>query len=368
MTKTTIPQIFLALRPEHAEEVAPHHTVEAEYGQRVVEGSVQTLAHHQKQGKYQGRHTGGPASAPCNAAGVKSAYADERIIISHFDLDTLGGILRIILPGDEMFENEEFWEKAEEVDVKGAHRVNLEDLSDFFHAFWAWSQENQLRGNYDKAIECTIFIENAASTLSKILQGDEELLNRGRAWKQEQDRRNKESIRYAEEVNGWVMAARSSDRFVNMFYNFVDPGEGEPTSADFIVGLNTQMGTITVSAAEEGPVRCDEVVQAAFPEVEVTDTYHFQGEKRSRSRTFPSKEAAQMVGVYDLIFEDPEINLSNVNKIGLTRTIRHTAGGHPGIAGGPRGMNMTMDDLNHTMSVLCKFLIDTPKAKLDINQ
>lgn len=71
-------QIFIANNVEALEAVNPTHTVEAEFGDSVVEGSSVTLAHHGKRAE--------------NLPTVENTT----IGISHFDLDTLGGVMRCL--------------------------------------------------------------------------------------------------------------------------------------------------------------------------------------------------------------------------------------------------------------------------------
>ena len=78
--------------------VLPVLTVEAEYGSYVCEGRFYTAAHHQGEGPYAGRHlpghegTGRPA--PCNDDGITMIGEEDVVVVSHIDLDTLGGCLR----------------------------------------------------------------------------------------------------------------------------------------------------------------------------------------------------------------------------------------------------------------------------------
>jgi len=90
-------------------------TVEAEYGTVVAEGSVLTLAHHTGEWRSE--------PAPCNNLTVP-ALDVEAIVVSHLDLDTVGGILRIVHGSkDVLFKGamSAFWEAAQVADLNGPH-------------------------------------------------------------------------------------------------------------------------------------------------------------------------------------------------------------------------------------------------------
>ena len=86
-------------------------TVEAEYGEKVLEGDKITLAHHVE--KYKN------CNAPCNR-NVEKLKDGETIVISHIDLDTIGGCLALLGVKPE---DEEFWKGAEFIDIKGNHHI-----------------------------------------------------------------------------------------------------------------------------------------------------------------------------------------------------------------------------------------------------
>jgi hypothetical protein len=265
-------------------------TVEAEYGSTLVEGSLLTLAHH-------GERSNNPP--PCVGGNIDdiifsipgidpdSGYADmakPRILIprkeivvgiSHFDLDTLGGIRRVYgihnYSGD-IFEDL-FWHIAGEVDTRGVHKLHQikeylwtmteelchkaefeevwEDCMDKLHAWWAWSAENRLFPPRDGSVEnVTDFIKNANKVLDKILscrfglsaEGDGlELLKKGREWKAAQDRLNEES--YIGIKNGVIL--RRSSQFANHLYitPFAHPAKA-------VIAFNEKTEAITLSFAD----------------------------------------------------------------------------------------------------------------------
>ena len=82
-------------------------TVEAEYGEECAAGTHATLAHHTTEHKMN--------PAPCVRDEIQS-FEDGVIVISHIDLDTLGGIS--ILEGNKLH-HPTFWHSESIIDTKG---------------------------------------------------------------------------------------------------------------------------------------------------------------------------------------------------------------------------------------------------------
>jgi hypothetical protein len=269
-------------------------TVEAEYGSYVWEGSAYTAAHHQAEGPYQGRHQGGDQPSPCNNDCIP-ALTEGIIGVSHFDLDTLGGVLRAQgLGGFFGGRLTSFWELAEFVDCNGPHRLveayaSEQDLR-YLHAFWAWSSNHRLP-RAAEVTDVTEFFASAEAALRRILHEDVELLEAGQAFLAAGQKLNKDSL---VQVMGGVVV-RCAPSFTNHLYSLP---EGAPCRA--VVAYNTHHGSITVSLADPiKGVSCREIVQALW---------------------------------------GPE------------------AGGHDGIAGSPRGQRMSVDSLAEAAAVLSAWL------------
>jgi len=293
-------------------------TVEAEYGDICVPGTVATLAHH-------GPRKNNPS--PCLGDNMPNGYLCEGgrycthgsdsthgvfaevVGVSHFDLDTLGGVLRVL--GRKPNEPD-FWAAAAAVDVQGPHKLGaiLEEVADAAHdtwiesptpgasreglkkaverklnAFWAWSEEHRLfpdRGG--KVTDVTEFFNEAKRVLGLILQGDEELLRKGEEWAQAKEELNNSS--FLAHKGGVVL--RKAPAFVNHLYELPIIGSracsqcgsydlcfnaGEDPSCGLISGLvckavvafNTKFKSVTVSLADPIPgVSCREIVQALW--------------------------------------------------------------------------------------------------------
>ena len=208
-------------------------TVEAEYGDACVVGSVITMAHH-------GPRAGQPA--PCsypNTAGEGVEVAG----LSHFDLDTLGGCMALFGNKPEV---SGFWELAEFVDLNGPHKLGQSGASEEnlrrLYAFWAWSRNYRVLPPRDGSVlDVTDKVAEGARIVERILADDAELLTAGDAYAKAEGELNKSS--FIEAKDGVVV--RVSGQFVNHLYT--DP-DGKAYEA--VVGFNTTTGAITVSFAD----------------------------------------------------------------------------------------------------------------------
>jgi hypothetical protein len=263
-------KIYISNNPESLREVNPTHTVEAEYGQKVVHGSILTLAHH-------GPRKHNPC--PCLGGNIH-CLPDETIIgISHVDLDTIGGIMRIL--GVKPWEGEEdlFWEVAALVDTKGAHKLDTfktvllgteyyaqikwENTVNRLYAWWAWSESNRLYPPKDGAVEdVTAQVLKAIKALNIIIKAnlsDSQFIKldlAGEAWIKDKAQLNHDSYIFATDD----VIFRSSDQFINHLYT-----TPYKKVCKAIVGYNTKTKSITVSIAD--PIQgfsCSEFMQEFF--------------------------------------------------------------------------------------------------------
>lgn len=274
-------------------------TVEAEYGDIVVRGSQETLAHH-------GPRSGNPA--PCLRQNTQthsggfdripgphtSVREPDAIGLSHVDLDALGGMLAVmgIKPKEHSF-----WELAAFVDVNGAHKLKeapaslaTEQNLARLHAWWAWNEDHKIYPPRDGSVkDITPEVASMTSILKSILAGDEELLAAGRKRQKEEDELNQKSFVYPV---GCVLL-RQAPGFVNHLY--ATP-TGRPYPA--VAALKEDTGEVIISLADPvDGVSCAEVMKAVF---------------------------------------GPE------------------AGGHAGIAGGPRTGGFTLEDAERAAKALAE--------------
>lgn len=173
-------KVILAPTKELAETTHADATVEAEYGDYCIEGKTVTLAHH-------GSRSSNPA--PCNAD-VKplDISKPQTILISHIDLDTLGGIMA--LTGEKPYDPS-FWAAAEKIDVEGqhhSHELNPIDKQkmDAFHA-WVASQPRAPR--YTELTDVTQSIQDRMNVVRAICDerhpSHQQLINDGIRWDRE---------------------------------------------------------------------------------------------------------------------------------------------------------------------------------------
>ncbi|MFH1632196.1 MAG: hypothetical protein ABIA47_04270 [bacterium] len=235
--------------------------VEAEYGSVEVMGStdLQTLNHHVRPER----------PCPCSLENTQfdAIRQDIQVVgISHMDLDTLGGIAALAglkpecaTPG--------FWELAAFVDTNGPHRITESaaynrEAHVLLASFWAWSQSNRLFPERDGSVaDCTEFVASAISELKQICAGTPEAVNRGEEFLAAQDALVASSFqRDGVSGSGIRVVMRVSDAFTNHLYYVED---GSP--ADMVVAFNTKFRSVTVSVADDSVgVVCRDFVQSLW--------------------------------------------------------------------------------------------------------
>lgn len=213
-------------------------TVEAEYGEVLVSGTVETLAHH-------GSRSFNPA--PCVHANVSCEL--DAIGLSHCDLDALGGTLALL---NQKPECDGFWALAGAVDVSGVHKLSTFGASvqniARLHAWWAWSDKHKMFAPRvakgappPPAVEVSGWIEEARVALEAIVKDDQEMLEAGEEYRIAGERLNTES--FVSKVGNVIV--RSSESFCNHIYT---TPSGDICKA--VVNLSPK-GTLTVSLADK---------------------------------------------------------------------------------------------------------------------
>ena len=319
-------------------------TVEAEYGELCVRGSVLTLAHHGPRsgnpapclasnavGQVTCPACGGEVGGGCQECGGTTMVISDPPIqlvgLSHFDLDTLGGCAAVLGTKPDV---QGFWELAAFIDLNGPHKLGLsgasvEDIRRL-NAYWAWAESFRVYAPLDGGVrDVTSEVFEALDVLREILHGSVEYLEKGDAWVAEGEALNKTSYRDAFYGGGCnvddpmpcignrihipaqpAVLLRESGEFVNHLYthrNEVYRG---------VVGYNPETRAVTISLAD--PVKgisCCELAQTLWPD------------------------------------KDPA-------------TGKFLAGGHAGIAGSPRGKQLTMADARRAAQALLGALYPRP--------
>jgi hypothetical protein len=248
--------VFLAPTAELAHSRSFELTVEAEYGSDVVLGSVFTAAHHQKEGLYSSKES----PAPCNNTKIPWLLQGS-ILLSHLDLDSIGGTLRAVEgPESGLFLESGFWHLAEFVDLNGPHRLMQAKAEDVdlarLWAFWAWLRTHQPHYERTGLMDVTGFIQQAAGALKEILADNKEFLEKGETLKKSEGHLNQ--VTFIRKT-GAVILRHADNVFCNHLYQ---TAEGE--SAEAVVAWDRISGSITISIASPWlfpKVSCRELVQ-----------------------------------------------------------------------------------------------------------
>jgi len=163
-------------------EPPPALTIEAEYGAFVCEGTRYTSAHHQAIGspyvsKALDHAFGKPA--PCNDQNIPVLDENDVVLISHIDLDTIGGIMRATGKYNDCFTEKysEFWDLVEKLDIVPDSRSLVKyktlEVIENLEAFISQTLEEMpfpLDKNSDVTYLCQLVSEQVKEAL---LQGDD---------------------------------------------------------------------------------------------------------------------------------------------------------------------------------------------------
>ena len=245
-------KIMLAPTLEAAQTVKAEATVEAEYGAHVVNGSLVTLAHH-------GPRSGNPA--PCNTE-VDILPKGSTILLSHVDLDALGGVMALtgVKPEDPGF-----WKAAEYIDVNGPH--HLHELGgkeqDQLNAIWAWNAQ-QPRAPFSRDLrevgDSLIPYAKAVAVVADPNHPEhDKMIENGKRWEKET----------SERVNACLV--KENDK-VRLFHtdgtvfcsaSYYSQGRGEIIPAT--VQYNEKFKAVTLAFAENMPgVSAEKIMQEIF--------------------------------------------------------------------------------------------------------
>lgn len=182
-------RVILAPSYDIAKNIKAEATVEAEYGDECLEGTMVTLTHH-------GPRSNNPA--PCNTPDVPELPPFATVVVSHIDLDTLGGIYA--LQGRKP-EDYRFWEAAEMIDAKGAHHIHEldKDIQDKLNAYYAYN-DGQPRQRYTEAIDVTKQIDDTYNVVNAIVDINDpehdKLITAGKEWAQTREKEVEDQLVY----------------------------------------------------------------------------------------------------------------------------------------------------------------------------
>lgn len=250
---------------EIARVLRPDITVEAEYGDHVATGRLYTAAHHQPRGPFAGRHiVEGGRPSPCNDTDIPVLEDGGMILLSHLDLDSVGGTLRAVPGTADLFSESTFWQLAEYADTHAPHLFHRcsfrdEDVT----RFWAYHEWLRHHPRLPMDVASLVHVEVSASrkVLEGILSGDPALLEMGEKLKAHDAEMTVSSFVFASDGVILRHYDNPSD-FVNHLY--LDPRGNEHAA---IVAWNRTTGSVTVSLSEPSKhpgVNCRDIVQSLW--------------------------------------------------------------------------------------------------------
>ena len=254
-------------------QIVPNATVEAEYGKKVIKGEQITLAHHTKE------YENNPA--PCNTPDVPVLADDSTIVVSHLDLDTLGGIAALM---GRKKEDPEFWKAAEFIDLNGPHNLFQveEETRKKYVAYQAY-QSSHRNPRFTEITDVTDIVLEHLEIIDRVIDGDKTLIQEGIKWDEETKKK----------IEGCLV-------FENDNIRVFDSPEGVFCSASY---YSEKQGKV---------IPCTVTRNGKF-----------------KSITVAMADGGKEISAKELVQE-------------LWGT---EAGGHPGIAGSPRGKEMTEKDM-----------------------
>lgn len=275
-------KVLLAPNLQIAQTVTnPAATVEAEYGSNVVHGEKYTLAHHAVEG-----------ICPCLYANnmFPEMQTGDIILISHIDMDTLGGVLALQMRKPDVCEG--FWDLVAYADVSGPHKVEerfaqaktKKEKEAFLCLFACWQWLGHYRERYIELTDVTGFINKFFLFLTSLPE-NKKALEAGLKWLEAKNAEIEKNLIEEIEENGKFIRVFVSTSGIFCNANYYSPNKKK--SANFIVTLNEKTGAITLSVPDKS-YNCAEIMKKLFGQ---------------------------------------------------------EAGGHPGIAGTPRGVKYTKMDL-----------------------
>ena len=228
-------------------------TVEAEYGDDCVEGSVLTMAHH-------GPREHQPAPCSYKNGCIDPAKSDLEVVgLSHIDLDALTGCAAILGTKPEV---ENFWQLVMFMELHGIHKIqnsnpDEQDLKRLY-AFTAWFKENRVHPNKDGSVsDVTDQVLKGIEVINKISKDDPELLQAGDEYYSSFNKINQDS--FVEYKEGVIL--RISNYEISGYMYTTPDGQ----KAEAIVKFNPDDETITITFADRPKkVTAPEILQRLF--------------------------------------------------------------------------------------------------------
>ena len=232
--------------------IVPTATVEAEYGNMVIRGEEVTLAHHTKE--FQDN------PAPCNAENVPVLGDDATIVVSHLDLDTLGGIAALM---GRKKDDPAFWQAAEFIDLNGPHNLYKvdEDVRDRYVAYECYQATNRMP-RFAEITDVTDIVMSHLQVIDRAIDGDKDLIKQGKEWEKKTNEIIEKCLIFE---NDNVRVFNSPEgTFCSAAYYSPNLGKVVPCT----VTLNGKFHSITAAMADGGKemqdCNCRDMVQALW--------------------------------------------------------------------------------------------------------
>ena len=233
-------------------------TCEAEFGASVVEGSSvlgpwATLAHHDTRS-----YNPPPCIWNTTGNGNISPVIPDIILISHLDLDCLGGVGLLI---GYYNENEQvFWKAAAHIDIAGPHRILEvpEEARPKLRAFWAYNESHrQPQFPKDTTTDVTSVIAEYFIILEKLANNDAELIKAGEDWENKKIEQTEGSLVYE---SGLVRG------FAGPYFTAASYCGSDSKVRPCTISYSTKKKSITLAfeAGKESPFSAVEIMQEIF--------------------------------------------------------------------------------------------------------
>lgn len=233
-------------------------TVEAEYGDKVVQGSPMMgewgcLAHH-------GSRSSNPA--PCiwntRCSEDTSPVLPEVIIVSHLDLDSLGGIGLLLGYFNES--EQDFWNSAAYIDCSGPHHILEipEKAQKQLRAFWAYNEYHRPpQFPRDAVTDVTSLVAEYFGVLDKIAKMDPETISSGEEWEKKKSEQVESSLVYeSTNIRG----------FAGAYFTAASYCGSDAKIRPCTVSYSTKKKSITLAfeAGKDSPFSAVEIMQSLF--------------------------------------------------------------------------------------------------------
>ena len=206
-----------------------------------------TLAHH-------GSRSHNPA--PCNWE--VTPLTNGTILVSHIDLDTVGGVLALM---GKKPEDNDFWKGAEFIDVNGSHHIHKlpTEVQDKLNAVYAWNATKE-HTRITEVTDVTDSILEWLDILEPVLGSDPdaELIEKGKQWSEE----------VTQAVESKLISETETVRAFITDGVFCSAGYYSPSFKKYCkatVVLNTKLNAITVAFFDGGKeASAREIVQSLW--------------------------------------------------------------------------------------------------------